>query len=143
MCLFESTCRPLPRPPPKREKSHSKLQTASWVLGKCSSLGYVLFNIQCTCSYKMQAIFCLFVLILFHSSGSLYYSLRVQFVLTAHLYHAQLFPITREISKQVFKNTAIFHLACKRRTIQTAISFSFGSAPVRKGCNRSNHSERR
>lgn len=83
----------------------------------------------------------LFVLILLHSWVSLYYSLRVQFMLTAHLYHAQLFFVTRKISKQVFKNVAIFHLARKRRTIQRAISLSFASALVRKCHNRGNRSE--
>lgn len=51
----------------------------------------------------------LFVLILLHSWVSLYYSLRVQFMLTAHLYHAQLFFVTRKISKQVFK-TLLFSI---------------------------------
>lgn len=128
--------------PKKKEKSHTL--SSRWHPGwQATAIVQEVFYLTFSVPLLQDPCNFLFVLILLHSWVSLYYSLRVQFVLTAHLYHAQLFSVTREVSKQVFKNAAIFHLACKERTIQTAISLSFGSAPVRKCHNRRNHSERK
>jgi hypothetical protein len=112
----------------------------TWVTGNCISSESILFNIQCTCAKKIHAIL-LFVLILLHSLVSLYYSLRVQFALAAHLYHAQLFPETGEISKQVFKKL-LFSIWLTENNTNSYFP-QLGSAPVKKCHNRSNHSERK